>query len=1306
VRCSVLHPGGRRRRRHRHHQRQRRHPDHHSRRRRLRLDDTVSEPTESFTLAVGGVAATGTINDNDPIAVNDGPLSTDEDTPLTAIKVLANDFDPDDDPLTVTSATSNQGTVAINPDGTLDFTPNQNFNGPATITYTITDGNGGTSSATVAINVNPVNDAPVANDASIITDEDTPINGSLPAATDVDGDEIIYALGTAAAHGTVSIGADGTYTYTPNANYHGSDSFTYTVSDDQGGVNTYTVSVLVNPVNDAPIFGNTNRTANVSEEGLPNGVPDTTGSPTDTTNAVIASGTFAISDIDSPNVTVTLTAPTTTLTSNGAPVTWSGTGTSTLSASAGGSPVMTINITDTGYYTVTLHKAVDHAIAGVEDILSLGIIVTASDGEAISTGLLTVNIEDDAPLAVNDFATLMIGESTAGNVLANDLGADLPGRVQSVVYQGTTYTATNGVITVDTGKGILLMNGDGTYTYESKLFTTTGGSNGLADWSDVSITAFNGARNVASQNEFFIDPVTFAPLAANILSISGTGVLTVVDGALPDGTDGLGIAGGAGSATYLNGHPTNPEAIMLNLGHEANSLNANFYSGTNSGVPFYWATYDASGNLMETGNGLVNKPGFTLNVENSSGDPFQYVVFYGIDTSASSKILLVGLDSIQFSDTGPDEFVYTLVDADGDTSAARLAISQTEPSNTAPIAANDSYTTTEDTAVTLNVLANDSDTDGDAFLLWGYTQAANGTVSTDVNGNLVYTPNADWSGIDTFTYTLRDSKGGVDTATVSVNVTPVADAPTVYAHSTNQGMSAGDPVFAANFNSGTLGAWSRVRLTGNTFAEINGGNGKTSTEAALFSSVAWNGQTTTTEFNNFWTLNNGAVSYNLNGGAGSDDAQGMLAYTSLTTAQRALTSYVISADMFADASSVQANGIGLVFGYVDANNYFLARWENPSAQYAPSGNLFNSYPGQYQELSLVQMVNGQPIDLARATFNGDDWFNMNIRVSNTGIGVTAVDTSSGVTATLNYTYGSVTNGATTAPALNTIGLYTFDNDSVVRWDNVTVNQGVYSYLLHTEASLNDTDGSEILSAITLGNIPAGVTLTDTVTNSVLTVTNGSATVIAGNEIRMTTTTPLTDAQINAMQVSVTSTESDGSSASDSSNVKIDVLGTSGAETLTGSTGDDWLTGGTGNDTLIGSAGSDVLIGGAGNDTLTGGLGADVFKWELADQGTVANPAIDTITDFDSLANSDKLDLRDLLQGESHSGTDAGNLADYLHFSYNSATSTTVIEVKSQGTAMVGPDQIINLSGVDLVTGYTSDQQIIQDLLSKGKLITD
>jgi len=171
-----------------------------------------------------------------------------------------------------------------------------------------------------------------------------------------------------------------------------------------------------------------------------------------------------------------------------------------------------------------------------------------------------------------------------------------------------------------------------------------------------------------------------------------------------------------------------------------------------------------------------------------------------------------------------------------------------------------------------------------------------------------------------------------------------------------------------------------------------------------------------------------------------------------------------------------------------------------------------------------------------------------------------------------------------------------------------------------------------------------------------------------------------------------------------------IKGGAGADRLggtAGSDGNDILDGGVGNDTLRGGAGDDVLYGGAGNDSLVGGTGADTFAWVLNDRGTSATPAVDTITDFDATANSDKLDLRDLLVGEFHSGTNAGNLANYLHFSStgSGASAVTTIEVKSLGSGTF--DQSIKLTGVDLTAGNTlSDQTIIHNLLTNGKLVTD
>ena len=187
----------------------------------------------------------------------------------------------------------------------------------------------------------------------------------------------------------------------------------------------------------------------------------------------------------------------------------------------------------------------------------------------------------------------------------------------------------------------------------------------------------------------------------------------------------------------------------------------------------------------------------------------------------------------------------------------------------------------------------------------------------------------------------------------------------------------------------------------------------------------------------------------------------------------------------------------------------------------------------------------------------------------------------------------------------------------------------------------------------------------------------------------------------------------------------------GNDTLTGSTGSDKLTGGVGNDILSGGAGDDVLIGGKGNDTLTGGAGHDVFRWQLNDGGTAGAPARDTITDFNNANYSgDVLDLRDLLVGENHvfntvtgssttagnNGTntltmvgDAGNLGNYLHFSVSGGN--TVVEISSNGGFSSGyssgaVDQVITLTGVNLVGSMTTDNAIISDLFKRGKLVTD
>jgi len=195
-----------------------------------------------------------------PLASNDS-ASTLEDTSVV-IDVLGNDSDPDGDALGVTTASAVNGTVLINANGALTYTPNADFNGLDTITYTLGDGEGGSATATVSVTVGAVNDPPVPQDPgtpgqrfdpatggyAASTAEDMPFNGQV-SATDVDGDTLKYTAGTP-AHGSVTIDqATGAYTYTPAADYHGADSFVVTIDDGSATLQS-TVTMTVTAVAD------------------------------------------------------------------------------------------------------------------------------------------------------------------------------------------------------------------------------------------------------------------------------------------------------------------------------------------------------------------------------------------------------------------------------------------------------------------------------------------------------------------------------------------------------------------------------------------------------------------------------------------------------------------------------------------------------------------------------------------------------------------------------------------------------------------------------------------------------------------------------------------------------------------------------------------------------------------------------------------------------------------------------------------------------------------------------------------------
>ena len=189
-----------------------------------------------------------------PDAVND-TFAVAEDSGPNTLGVLANDTDPDNDTLTVTAVTQGaSGAVAITGGGTgVSYSPNLNFFGADSFTYTVSDGNGNNDTATVSVTVTPVQDAPVAvGDAGTVAEDGPQITINVLANDfDVDGDGLVVVSVTQPPNG-VAVNNGNSVSYTPNPDFNGTDSFSYTVSDGQGNTATAGVSVSVTPVNDAP----------------------------------------------------------------------------------------------------------------------------------------------------------------------------------------------------------------------------------------------------------------------------------------------------------------------------------------------------------------------------------------------------------------------------------------------------------------------------------------------------------------------------------------------------------------------------------------------------------------------------------------------------------------------------------------------------------------------------------------------------------------------------------------------------------------------------------------------------------------------------------------------------------------------------------------------------------------------------------------------------------------------------------------------------------------------------------------------
>jgi PKD repeat protein len=245
---------------------------------------TASKPTDQQDEKV--LTRTITVEEpNTPPNADDVSVLTDEGSTVSG---SFDATDPDSDALSYSISDSpNYGSVSINGES-FTYTPASGYAGSDSFTYQVSDGNGGTATATVEVTVDTVNTPPSANDRSVSTSEGTTVSNTF-AASDPDGDTLTYSVVTAPTHGEVSI-SGAQFTYTPEANYAGSDSFTYEAADGNGGTATATVSISVSTTNAPP---------NPSDLSL------------STSKGTAVSRTFDASDPDSDSLSYSVgTAPT------------------------------------------------------------------------------------------------------------------------------------------------------------------------------------------------------------------------------------------------------------------------------------------------------------------------------------------------------------------------------------------------------------------------------------------------------------------------------------------------------------------------------------------------------------------------------------------------------------------------------------------------------------------------------------------------------------------------------------------------------------------------------------------------------------------------------------------------------------------------------------------------------------------------------------------------------------------------------------------------------------------------------------
>ncbi|HHC7134284.1 TPA: tandem-95 repeat protein, partial [Vibrio parahaemolyticus] len=740
-----------------------------------------------------------------------------EDTP-TIIKVLGNDTFEGDDKV-VSLDTNNgpaNGTVSVNPDGSVTYSPNDNYHGADSFTYIVTSG-GVSESTTVSVDVTPVNDAPVAKDDTAITDEDTPVTiDVLPNDTDIDGDKLsIQSASVPETQGKVEI-VDGKLVFTPAENFHGDAEIIYTITDgaltDQA-----TVNVTVNAVNDTPVVESSIADQTLAEDFTPYTIDlNTAFSDVDNVDGEL---TFSVSGNSNIQVAIVNGIATFTPTAD-----WNGSEALTFTATdpSGESVSQTVNFTvapvadivaDSARVvedTPTIIKVLGNdTFEGDDKVVSLdtnngpanGTVSVNPDGSVtytpndnyvgkdtftyvVTSGGVsestTVNVDvtpvNDAPVAKDDIATTQEDTAVTIDVLPND--SDVDGDKLSI--ESASVPKEQGTVEVVNGKLVFTpaenFNGDAEITY-----TVTDGQ--LTDEAKVTVTV-NPVNDAPTIKVDAVESITED--AVSIDTVVAT--LTVRDTDTSEDQLTVSLENNSNGYFVLVGDEVKLTQVGVDAvnNDELNLKDLTISASVSDGVN---PTANDSDSL------IVNRVNDAPTVENAIADQVLSEDFdtYTIDlnevfkdTDSSLEFSVSGNNSIQISIVngvatisptadwnGSEALTFTATDPSGE------SVSQTVNFTVAPVAdiVADKATVVEDTPTIIKVLGNDTfEGDDQVVSLDTNNGPANGTVSVNPDGSVTYTPNDNYHGADSFTYIV--TSGGVsESTTVSVDVTPVNDAP-------------------------------------------------------------------------------------------------------------------------------------------------------------------------------------------------------------------------------------------------------------------------------------------------------------------------------------------------------------------------------------------------------------------------------------------------------------------------------------------------------------------------------------------------